>query len=184
MDTIWINTMFWLVITLIFITSTLTINKLFRYKDKRIDKQTKELERIKKIKFKSILDQKNYLRTKTDLGQDFIYGVINLMLFFIGFRLLILPRIQSVLIGVISAVIFASLFAYFTASYILPKKYFTKNFVSTLLSISYVGSFIVYLKFFKTINVLILAVLMIIVMIFMTWIFRKVEVSEEKQKWL
>lgn len=174
----WFNSIYWLGASLVFMLVSLLINKLFRDTDKRLDAQSDENERIKKIKYKSLEDQKTYLKNKTDLGKDFIYMILNIMIFFLIYRLIILPRIPSLLIGIISAVIFAGLFAYFMAEYIYPKKYFAKNFINTLLSISFIGVFTAYVKFLDTIHPLLLVLLMIIVMLGVGWIWKKLEVKK------
>ena len=179
MNTIWFNSIYWLGASFTFILISLLINKVFRDTDKRLNIQNEELERIKKIKFKSIMDQKKYLQTKTDLGKDFIYTVLNLMIFFLVYRLLILPRVPTLLIGIISAVIFAGLFAYFMAEYIFPKKYFTKNFINTLMSISFIGVFTAYVKFLVTIKPILLVLLMVSVMLGTAWIWKRLEVVKK-----
>jgi len=175
----WFNSLYWLGVSITFILISSLINKLFKDKDKRLNIQNEELERIKKIKFKSIMDQKKYLQTKTDLGKDFIYTVLNLMIFFLVYRLIILPRIPNLLIGIISSVVFAGLFAYFMAEYIYPKKYFAKNFINTLMSISFIGVFTAYIKFMETIKPILLVLLMIIVMLGVAWIWKKIEARNE-----
>lgn len=171
----WFNSLYWLGASLVFMLISLLVTKLFRDKDERINIQTMENERIKKIKYKSLEDQKTYLKNKTDLGKDFIYMILNIMIFFLIYRLLILPRIPSLLIGIISAVIFAGLFAYFMAEYIFPKKYFAKNVVTTLLNISFIGIFTAYVKFLDTIHPLLLVLLMVALMLGVGWIWNKLE---------
>lgn len=167
------NSILWLIITMLFMLSSLIVNKLFKSNDKRIDVQEKEQEKIKMIKYKTLDEQKKYLQNKADLGKDFIYMVLNLMIFFLVFRLLIYPRIPNLLIGVISSIIFAAVFAYITAEYVYPKKYFAKNFVNTLMSISFMGSFLSYMKFVDTIHPLIMLALMIILMVGISWVWKK-----------
>jgi hypothetical protein len=169
----WFNSYYWLGISFVFVLISLLINKFFRETDKRINTQMDENERIKKIKYKSLDDQKTYLKNKTDLGKDFIYMVLTIMLFYLGFRLLILPRIPGFWIGIICAVLFASLFAYFMAEYVYPEKYFVKNFVNKFLNILFIGSFASYVKFFETIHVLLLVLFMLIIMISTSWLWNK-----------
>lgn len=154
---------------------SLLITKLFRYKDKRYDKQVAESDRIKQIKFKTIKDQKTYLRNKSDLGRDFIYTVISIFLFFILFRLLIYPHLPNLLSGIIGSIGFGIVFGAIMAVWVLPQKYFWKNFTTTTLNISFIGSFASYLKFVKTIHPLIIVALTIVLMISIGWMWKKMK---------
>lgn len=169
------NSLTWFSIVIVFTIISLIINMLFKQKTKGLQSQIDEQEQIKSVKYKSIDEQKTYLQNKTDLGKDFIYMVLSIMIFFIGFRILIYPLINNILIGILSSVLFGGLFGFFMAEYVYPKKYFYKNFVNNSLNVSFIGLFMVYMKFLDVLHPLLMISGTIIIMIGIGWLWKKVK---------
>lgn len=169
------NSLTWFSITIVFTLISIAVNMLFKKNNPGLQKQMDEQDQIKTVKFKSIDEQKTYLQNKSDLGKDFIYMVLSIIVFFVGFRILIYPLINNILIGILASVLFGGLFGFFMAEYVYPKKYFYKNFVNMGLNVSFIGLFMTYLKFMDTLHPLLMVAGTLIIMIGLSFASKKVK---------
>ena len=111
-------------------------------------------DKSKDIKSMTIDDQKRYVNIKNDLGEDLPTIVIYTILFIIGFYGLLYFKMPNFTTGLIVLTVFAVIF-----SYVVSKLGFDKfkdyHFINSLLNFLYVGTMLLYIKFFDNVSMII-----------------------------
>ena len=168
----WVETMVWWAGTWIFAMVSIFKEKLFM-QDKSFSKDKQVLVKTKNIYIKTVKQQKDYIRAKSDLGQDFVTMVVSIIIFYLAFTTFLYRHIKVFYIGVIIVIVFAALFSYIYTKYFLNGKHFIYNMSNSFMNKLYVGVFLVYIKFFGTIYPLLLLIGSIIIMLgtnyFLEW---------------
>lgn len=151
------------------------IMKRVEVKDESLSEHTSEIERIKEIKYKSLEEQMKYVTYREDLGQNYIYFVLNSVVFYFAYSWIISPLITGVVTGVIYTLLSSIILSYFTCKYVLPTKYFKMNMIGSILSLLFVGVFLTFVKFNKALHPLLLLLLTLIVMFIVNKLWGKLK---------
>lgn len=161
----WGETIGWWIFSIIITLSTIFRVKYFMQHDKVYERQVNDLMSIKRHHIKSLDEQQRYVRGRSDMGQDFITMVGSIIIFFLGFYIIVYPLIPSLYTGILIVLVFAALFALIITKFFKSNKFFLQNFLDSFTNYLYSGFFILCIKFVHTIHPLLLLLSSIIIMI-------------------
>jgi len=161
-----IETIVWLIFS-IFIVWLSAVKMKHFMKDKAFNKATKELNDLKHkpSKSKTIDDKMDYVRQKTENGQDFMSMILSTIIYIIGFGTMIYPNITNIYSGIIVAVIFSLLFAYLFSKLAFDKNILAYKFIDSFIGYLFASTLMVYVKFIHNMHILLLLGLSLVVMI-------------------
>jgi len=114
---------------------------------------------------KTMDDKKDYLRQRTENGKDFMTMIISTIIFLVGFFVLIVPRIENIYSGLISAFVFSLLFAWIFAKIQFTKHIYEYSIIDKFIGYLFASTFIMYVKFIEHIPTLLLLLVSIILMV-------------------
>lgn len=151
----WNDTIYWWIGTIIYTLISMFKEKLFD-KNIALSKDKNIIIKTKEKYIKTVKQQKDYIRAKSNLGQDFIIMVFSIIIFYIAFITLLYPRIPNIGVGIIVVIIFSAIFSFIYTKYLTNSVHFWHNMINAFMNKAYVGFFLIYIKFFHTIHPLFL----------------------------
>lgn len=163
----------WIVITILFVKYNKIKEKFFA-KNTVIKDANNKIKELKKVKYKSIDEQKDYLRAKNDSGKDFINVVVSMLLFIIFFRYIFIPRMPNIYIGLGTVIIVSMVVALINSSmYSKPQQQY--QFITSFIGFIYSGTLFLYIYFIEVLYPIILIICMILILIFMESLWGKIK---------
>lgn len=129
-----IETIVWILFTIFIVWLSAVKTKHFM-REKSFKRSVKEYEamKAKPSLTKTIDDKMDYVRQKTDSGNDVMTVVISSIIFIIGFIVLAYSKVQNFSIGIIVSLIVSLIFAFLFAKL---------NFTKAIMEYKFIDSFI------------------------------------------
>lgn len=153
----------WIIITILSLLYRKLIERFFR-KNTVIKDANNTIEKLRTIKYKSIDEQKKFLRAKNDSGNDFINVVVSIILFVVFFKYIFIPRMPNIYVG-LGTVFFVALVMALINSLMYPRKARDYQLIISLYRFVYGGTLFLYLHFISVEYPLILILFIIILLI-------------------
>jgi len=144
----------------IFIAYLGSLKVKFFNKDRKLKKTLQTIKELKVKTHKGLEDQKEYVRQKSDAGMDFTNTAAAIVVFILLFIFLLLPRINSLAMGLILS-LSLSIVAAWGISFMRPA-YQDYAIIDTFIAYLYASTFLIYVKFFETPHPLILLIIGVI----------------------
>jgi hypothetical protein len=119
---------------------------------------------LKNMHNKSINDQMDYVRAKTDFGKDFVNVVVSLFLFLFVFRFLFIPRMTSFIMALCVGIL-VSLLLSWVAAMMFPARFREYHIINVFINFLFGTVLLSYIQFIYIPYNIILIVLTIIVMV-------------------
>jgi hypothetical protein len=167
-----IETIVWILFTIFIIWLSALKTKHFM-KEKRFKNYFKAYTKLKDQPTitKTLDDKKDYLRQKTEGGNDIVQVVISAIMFLGIFVTLIYRNIPAFTGGIIVALIFSLIISFIFAKLQFSGVIYEFKFIDSFISYWYASTFLVYVKFLDNMYPLLLMVISITIMIFVNkWI--------------
>ena len=162
-----IETIVWILFTIFIVWLSAVKTKHFM-KEKSFKRSVKEYEamKAKPSLTKTIDDKMDYLRQKTNSGNDVMTVVISSIIFIIGFIVLAYSKVPNFSIGIIVALTFSLIFAFIFARLQFTKAIMEYKFIDAFIGYLFASMFMIYVKFIHNIPLLLLLGISIAIMIF------------------
>jgi len=146
-----IESLVWLTFT-IFIVVISALKTKFFMKQKRFKNYIEALNKLKQISSpaKTLEDQKEYLRKKTEGGGDLVYIIVSMIIFLGGFVMLIYSKITNLNMGFLLAIAFSLIFAAVFSKVQFEGVIGEFKFIDSFIGFLFASTFMVYVKFIET----------------------------------
>lgn len=135
-----------------------------RFFNNMVGTASAKVKALKKVYRKSLDEQKDYVRAKTDSGKDFVNVVVSLFLFLAVFRFLFIPRMSSFVMSLVVGVVLA-LFLSWIAAMMFPEHVKEYHIINTFINFLFGVVLLSYLRFIYIPYSIILIVITILIMI-------------------
>jgi len=161
-----IETIVWVVFT-IFIVWLSAMKTRFFMKEKRFKNYFKAYDKLKNQPTinKTLDDKKDYLRQKTEGGNDIVQVIISAIMFIGIFVTLIYRNIPAFTGGIIIALIFSGILAFVFSKLQFKEIIQEFKFIDSFIGYWYASTFLVYVKFLDNMYPILLLITSIAVMI-------------------
>ena len=128
----------------------------------------------KPSKSKTMADKMDYVRQKTDTGNDFMSMILSIVMFVAVFTTLIYSRIPNIYVGLGVVLVFSLVFAFIVAKLQFKGLVFEYTVIDRFINYTFITTLMVYLRFVDHIHPILFIIYSIIIMFLFSSPIKKV----------